>query len=90
MVSYSLEQNELSGICLYDSNYQKISDLAAQNAPGLYLANFDNITYMDIDNDGNMEIIISIPVGASYFRFGIYKYENKTVEGTIETFGYGG
>lgn len=55
-----------------------------------YLSNFDYITYMDIDNDGNMEIIIDIPVASSYFRYGIYKYEDNSIKGRIDIFGIGG
>ena len=88
LVSYLKSKDELSGICLFDANFNKISNLADQYSS--YLSNFDGVTYMDIDNDGNMEIIIDIPVAASYFRFGIYEYSNKTVKGEIDTFGIGG
>ena len=64
--------------------------IAAQNGYSQYLSDFDYVTYMDIDNDGNMEIIIDIPVAASYFRFGIYKYEDNSVKGQIDTFSIGG
>ena len=80
------------GVYVYDSNYKRVSVLAKQNADKEYnyLSSFDNITYMDIDKDGNMEIIISIPVASSYFRFGIYKYEDGAIKGQIDTFGIGG
>lgn len=94
LVAYSRVNESLNeyiaGVYLYDSDYKKISMLATQNGYSEYLSDFDNITYMDIDNDSNMEIIINIPVASSYFRFGIYKYENNAVKGQIDTFGIGG
>lgn len=91
LVSYSKiqgELSELSGICLFDSNFNKISNIAEQYS--LYLSDFDGVTYMDIDNDGNMEIIIDLPVATSYRRFGIYKYADKTIQGQIMNFSTGG
>ena len=82
-------QEYIAGVYLYDSNYNRISMIATQKGYTQYLSDFDYITYMDIDNDGNMEIIIDIPVGSSYFRFGIYKYENNAIKGQIDTFDMG-
>ncbi len=90
VVAYSNKYENTAGVYLYDSNYEKISMLAIQNSYSEYLSDFNYINFMDIDNDNNMEIIISIPVASSYFRFGIYKYENNAVTGQIDTFGIGG
>lgn len=88
LVSYSKVQDELSeisGISLFDSNFNKISNIAEQYSQ--YLSDFDGVTYMDIDNDDNMEIIIDIPLAASLIRFGVYKYVDNTIQGQIMTFG---
>lgn len=87
LVSYSIVQDNMSGICLFDSNFNRISNLASRY--DLYLSDFKGVTYMDIDKDSSMEVIINIPVAASCFRIGIYKYDYKTVEGEVGIFSLG-
>ncbi len=83
VVAYA--KDNMAGVSLYDSEYRKISPLANHN-DNQYLSNFDYITYMDVDNDGIMEIIMSIPVIAPFYRYGIYKYENNNIKGEIDYF----
>ena len=75
-----------SGIYLFNENYKKISMIAKQYDAFLDLSDFNNIQFMDIDNDGNMEIIVRIPMHSEEGRFGIYKYVNNGIQGPIDSY----
>lgn len=83
-----------SHIMLYDSNYKKIADLVdledgfAEQGQGKHEAtkvflSLDRVEYLDIDNDGIMEIIIDIPMyeGDGLSDLSIVKYNNGELEG---------
>lgn len=84
-------QQASSGIILFDSNYKKIADLVTLDegfwggvkgeATKVFLS-LDDVEYIDIDNDGIMEIIISVP---TYHNndISILKYSNGNIEGEI-------
>ena len=82
---------EEKGVYLYDSNYERISMIAiqkdVQTGYPSHVANFENIEYIDIDNDGEMEIILLIPeAGGEGYRFGIYKYEENGIVGPVDIY----
>ena len=74
---------------LFDYNYKKIADLVTlengfwanikEEARKIFL-HLDNVEYIDIDNDGNMEIIIEVPTYDGT-KISILKYSNNKVEG---------
>lgn len=78
-----------SGIILFDSNYNKIADLAQLQEGFLWnekteenkiFLDLEDLIYADIDNDGIMEIIIELP---SYegFNVSVVKYNKGNIEG---------
>lgn len=83
------EPQASSGIMLFDNNYKKIDDLVIlengfwanikEEDRKIFLA-LDNVEYIDIDNDGNMEIIIEVPTYDGT-KISILKYSNNKVEG---------
>ena len=83
------EPQASSGIMLFDYNYKKIADLVTlengfwanikEEDRKIFLA-LDNVEYIDIDNDGNMEIIIEVPTYDGT-KISILKYSNNKVEG---------
>lgn len=85
------EPQASSGIMLLDSNYKKIADLVTlENGfwAGIKEENYkrflslDNVEYIDIDNNGIMEIIIEVPTYEGT-KISILKYSNNKVEGEI-------
>lgn len=85
------EPQASSGIILFDHNYKKIADLAnLQN--GFYgnikeennkvFLSLNDAEYLDLDNDGIMEILIKIP---SYEgnKLSILKYNKGKIEGNV-------
>lgn len=94
IVNYILDEDgkASSKIVLYDYNFEKIAELV--NLENGFWANIiqenykvfvtlDDIEYIDIDNDGIMEIIVDIPVYEGY-EISILKYNNGTIEGTTD------
>ena len=83
------EPQASSGIMLFDYNYKKIADLVTlengfwanikEEDRKIFLA-LDNVEYIDIDNDGNMEIIIEVPTYDGT-KISVLKYSNNKVEG---------
>lgn len=80
-----------SGFMLFDSGYSKISDLCSinkkfenneQKSQQQVFFNLDNIDFIDINNDGIMEIIIDIPAYEGQ-KIGIYSYNGGKIEGEI-------
>lgn len=85
------EPQASSGIILFDNNYRKIADLAnLQN--GFYggikeesskvFLSLNDIEYIDLDNDGIMEILIKIPEYEGS-KLSILKYNKGKIEGNI-------
>lgn len=85
------EPQASSGIMLFDHNYKKIADLAnLQN--GFYgnikeennkvFLSLNDVEYLDLDDDGIMEILIKIP---SYEgnKLSILKYNKGKIEGNV-------
>lgn len=91
VVIHSNNENGERGVYLYDSNYKRISMIATQpdvmkDYPS-HIANFENIEYIDIDNDEKMEIILLIPAaGGEGYRFAIYKYDGTSVTGPVDNY----
>ncbi len=84
IVSWTKIDNS-SGIMLLDSGYNKINDLVIinkSNNKNIYKYSLDAAQYFDIDNDGIMEILISIPryEGSAV---SILKYNRGIVDGQI-------
>ncbi|MBR3152628.1 MAG: hypothetical protein IKF52_03380 [Clostridia bacterium] len=81
-----------SGIILMDSNYKKIADLVTledgfwggikEEAQKIFIEIRDT-EYVDIDNDGVMEIIIDVPTYEGK-QISIIKYDNGKVEGQTD------
>jgi len=86
------EPQASSGIMLLDENYKKVADLVTLDN-GFWgnikeedykrFLLLDNVEYIDIDNDGNMEIIIEIPQYEGQ-SISIIKYKNGAVEGETD------
>ena len=87
-----VEPQASSGIMLFDFNYKKIADLVTlENG---FWGNFkeesykrflslEEVEYIDIDNDGKMEIIIEVPTYEG-IQISILKYSNNKVEGKTD------
>ena len=83
------EPQASSGIMLFDYNYKKIDDLVTlengfwgnikEENYKIFLS-LEMVEYIDIDNDGIMEIIIDVPVYEGT-QISILKYSNNKVEG---------
>ena len=85
------EPQASSGIMLFDFNYKKIADLVflengfwgnIKEENYKKFLSLDEVEYIDIDNDGNMEIIIEVPTYDG-IQISILKYSNNKVEGEI-------
>ena len=83
------EPQASSGIMLLDNNYEKIADLVTlENGFWANIKEEDNkrflslkdVEYIDIDNDGIMEIIIEVPTYDG-IKISILKYSNNKIEG---------
>lgn len=83
------EPQASSGIMLFDNNYKKIDDLVIlengfwanikEENYKVFLS-LDDVDYIDIDNDGIMEIIIRVPT-YEITEISIVKYSNNKIEG---------
>lgn len=83
------EPEASSGITLFDSNFKKVSDLAIlengfwgnikEEDKKVFLS-LDDMDYIDIDNDGIMEILIKVPTYEGT-KISIVKYDDGKVEG---------
>ena len=83
------EPEASSGIILLDSNYKKIDNLVSlengfwgnikEEDKKVFLS-LDDVDYIDIDNDGIIEIIIRIPTYEGT-KISIVKYENNISKG---------
>ena len=85
------EPEAYSTIMLFDSKYNKIADLVTlengfwgniKDEDSKVFVTLDDIEYIDIDQDGNMEIIIDVPTYEGT-KISILKYNGNTVEGKI-------
>jgi len=73
-----------SEIILFDSNYKKLENLISldiQNMDYKTFLTLDDVEYIDIDNDGKMEILIYIPAYESGPQVSVIKYNNGKIEG---------
>ena len=85
------EPQASSGIMLFDNNYNKIADLVTlengfwanikEEEYKVFLS-LEDVEYIDIDNDGIMEIIIQIPT-YEVMEINIIKYSDSKIEGEI-------
>ena len=96
---YDVDAKFSTKIMLYDSEYTKIADLVNFENP--YYKNEEDLTNytvtslslagnvecMDIDNDGNMEILIDIPIWEGKGQLSIVKYQNGKIQGEKEVTG---
>jgi hypothetical protein len=78
-----------SEIILFDSNFNKIATLASwdnkdinEDSKEQYLQ-LEDVIYVDIDNDNNMEILLNLPTYDSSI-LSIYKYSNNKIEGETD------
>lgn len=78
-----------SRIMLLDNNYKKIDDLVTlengfwaniKEEENKKFLSLDDVEYIDIDNDGIMEIIIEVPTYEG-MKISIVKYSNNKIEG---------
>ena len=86
------EPEVFSGLMLFDENYEKIVDLVTLNN-GFWgnihdderkiFITLDDIEYIDIDNDGIMEMIINVPTYDGT-KISIVKYQNGEIEGDVD------
>ena len=83
------EPQASSGIMLLDSNYKKIADLVTlengfwaniKEEENKVFLSLEDAEYIDIDNDGIMEVIINIPTYEGT-KLSIVKYKNGNIEG---------
>ena len=86
------EPQASSGIMLLDSNYKKIADLVSlengfwagfKEEDRKIFISIDDVDYIDIDNDGVMEIIIKVPEYDAT-TISIIKYLNGKIEGETD------
>lgn len=77
-----------SEISLYDSSFKKVARLAYMNAGGYEggeaLSLLTCVDIFDINCDGNMEILINIPVYESRGNVSIVRYENGKLLGETD------
>lgn len=78
-----------SEIILFDSKFNKIATLASwennnieEDSKEQYLQ-LEDVIYVDIDNDNNMEILLNLPSYDSSV-LSIYKYNNNKIDGEID------
>ena len=78
-----------SGIMLFDSNYKKISDLVSlengfwgniKSENNKVFISIKDVEYIDIDEDGTMEIIIKVPTYEGT-KISILKYKDGVLNG---------
>ena len=83
------EARAISGITLYDKNLKKISDLVVlengfwgniKDEQHKVFLSINDIEYIDIDEDGIMEIIIKVPTYEGT-KISILKYNKGTLQG---------
>ncbi len=73
-----------STITLLDGDLNVISDLVYLESDSSVKLSLDaNVEYIDIDNDGTMEILINIP-GYEWFTIDTFKYNNGVLQGEKE------
>ena len=86
------EPQASSGIMLFNYDYEKIADLVTlengfwaniKEENNKIFLSLDDIEYIDIDNDGIMEIIIQIPAYET-MELSIVKYSNNKIEGETD------
>lgn len=77
-----------SSVILYNENFEKIDTLITINDD--YADSYEHITYideidfLDIDNDGIIEVLVAFPIWEGPSGVSIYKYNNGKLEGDIE------
>lgn len=77
-----------STVILYNENFEKIDTLITINDDYAdtqeCFINIDDIKFLDIDNDGTVEILVEFPVWEGPGGVSIYKYKNGKLEGDVE------
>lgn len=85
------EPQASSEIILFDSNYKKICTLVnledgfwagIKDEKQKIFLSLDDVDYIDIDNDGIMEILCQIPQ-YEFYSLSIVKYNNGDIEGNV-------
>jgi len=80
-----------SGIVLFDNNYKKIANLVnleegfwgnIRNEQNKIFLSLEDVDYIDIDNDGVMEILIEIPCYEGH-NLSIVQYNEETIKGEV-------
>lgn len=83
------EPQASSGVMMFDSEYKKIADLVTldngfwgniKEEDRKVFITMDNLEYIDIDNDGNMEVIIDVPTYEGII-VSVLKYKDGKLEG---------
>lgn len=76
-----------STVILYNENFEKIDTLITINDDYAdtieYFTDIDDIKFLDIDNDGIVEILVEFPVWEGPVGVSIYKYNNGKLEGDV-------
>ena len=87
---YDQANNETySEIMLFDKEFNKIATLASWKNEGVQelskemCLQLDNVIYLDIENDNNMEILVELPAYDSTL-LSIFKYSNNKLEGEVD------
>lgn len=86
IVCYTKEDNNgkddtlLTTITLLDDKFNKIDDLSIFESDCQMYLTLEDVKYVDIDNDGIMEILIFLP-GYEWKDLNILKYSNNKLEG---------
>ena len=77
-----------SSVILYNENFEKIDTLITINDDYAdsyeYFIDIDKIKFLDIDNDGIVEILVEFPIWEGPAGVSIYKYNKGKLEGDIE------
>lgn len=76
-----------SNVILYNENFEKIDTLITINDDYTdtyeHFIDIDEINFLDIDNDGIIEILVEFPIWEGPAGVSIYKYNNGKLEGDV-------
>lgn len=86
MYEYELLKSHIE---IFDSNFNKIGNLThLESDSDVYLSLEEDVEYIDIDNDGVMEILINIPGWLKWSGLEVFKYNNNQISGNVDSYNY--
>lgn len=86
MYEYELLKSHIE---IFDSNFNKIGSLIhLESDSDVYLSLEEDAEYIDIDNDGVMEILINIPGWLKWSGLEVFKYNNNQISGNVDSYNY--